>query len=142
MVKAKKVKQLVQPKQPVKKQSSLLQFQGFHRTTNNDNGAVNPEVDSAKNCEFCGQVFQHNGAIYAHKLFCKENPKRMATVKDLDETTERSESLNPNAIVSEIINGLLSNVDQSTSGPGGWKLAKIFDKPRNRSLVENSSNLR
>lgn len=107
--------------QPVKKRRSLLQFQGFSKSTNSSEEVSKLEIT----CEFCQKKFQHNGAKKSHQLFCAENPNRMATNKDLNEKSESGELI---TTITSIFDEMIENVCSLTS-PGGWRFAKVHKNP-------------
>ena len=105
--------------QPVKKQSTLFQFAGFDRGSDSSEQASKKKENT---CEFCLKTFQHLGAQKSHKLFCKENPMRMATTKEHCENLE-SEDANSSWILP-IFDDVIDNICKEST-PGGWRFSKI-----------------
>ena len=134
------------PNQPVKKQVTLLQFHGFERSANLVGQASksdqNPEPKNENVCNFCLKPFKHKGAMKSHQMFCKENPRRIATEEHFDSTStndgpnpDKTEDFESN-LIAPIMKEILDEVCNSSSTPGGWKMADIFKKP-SRILNKN-----
>ena len=89
-----KVKKKDQPK-PMKNQRTLLQFHGFQSNSVVSNQPSTSKLveNSGIYCEHCGKQFENNAGKCGHKLFCKENPKRMAKANDFNMLSDKSDTV-------------------------------------------------
>ena len=124
-----KTKQNIE-KKPLKRQSTLLQL-GFQRSSNSADQSFNQFATLENECEFCGRSFHHQGAKKSHQMHCKDNPERITAAGK--EQNSPSEKLNPqstNTLISPIFDGIIEAVCKSSSNPGGWRLADIFNSKK------------